>query len=422
MTLHTPETRPGWREVALGEIAEIVGGSTPSTKDAANFDGEVPWLTPKDLSGPHDRYISRGERNLSQKGLDSCSAKLLPEGTVLLSTRAPVGYVAIAKNPISTNQGFRSLITREGASSEFLYYWLLHNTDELKKHSSGSTFDELSGSSLKSIAISLPPLPEQRAIAHILGTLDDKIELNRRMNETLEAMARALFKSWFVDFEPVRAKMEGRWREGESLPGLPAEHYPLFPARLVDSQLGPIPEGWGVRSLGEVIEIHDSKRIPLNSRQRAGRQGPYPYYGAAGVMDYVEDYLFEGVYVLIGEDGSVVDDGGYPIVQYVWGQFWVNNHAHVLKARSRVSLEQLYLFLKSTHIVPYVTGAVQPKLNQANLCSVPFLLPTEDVCSAFANTAGPLFQQVRIKADESHALAEQRDGLLPGLVSGEVGV
>ena len=107
----------------------------------------------------------------------------------------------------------------------------------------------------RSIEIPLPPLATQRTIAHILGTLDDKIELNRRMNETLEAMARAIFQDWFVDFGPVRAKLEGRWRRGESLPGLPAEHYDLFPDRLVDSALGEMPEGWEVKALGECIAI-----------------------------------------------------------------------------------------------------------------------------------------------------------------------
>ena len=109
--------------------------------------------------------------------------------------------------------------------------------------------------SLDHLIISIPPLPEQRAIAHILGTLDDKIELNRRMNETLEGMARALFKCWFVDFEPVRAKMEGRWRRGESFPGLPAELYDLFPDRLVDSELGEVPEGWKVKTLSDCIDL-----------------------------------------------------------------------------------------------------------------------------------------------------------------------
>ena len=100
-----------WREVTIGEIAEVVGGSTPSTKEPENFDGDIPWLTPKDLAGVHDRYVSYGGRNLSRKGLENCSAKLLPRGSVLLSTRAPIGYVAIAKNPVATNQGFRSLST-----------------------------------------------------------------------------------------------------------------------------------------------------------------------------------------------------------------------------------------------------------------------------------------------------------------------
>ena len=298
------------------------------------------------------------------------------------------------------------------------YYQLL--TQDINGLDSGSAIPSTSREDFYALAVSVPPLSEQRAISHVLGTLDDKIELNRRMCETLEAMARALFQSWFVDFEPVRAKMEGRWRSGESLPGLPAEHYHFFPDTLVPSPLGDIPEGWEMCGLGEVVEIYDSKRIPLNSRQRAERQGPYPYYGAAGIMDVVDDYLFDGVYVLIGEDGSVVDDEGYPVVQYVWGQFWVNNHAHVLRAKHSVGLEQLYLFLKQTNIVPYVTGAVQPKLSQTNLFTIPFLLPTQGVCEAFADMAGSLFIQVRSQADESRALAAQRDVLLPRLVSGEV--
>ncbi len=121
------------------------------------------------------------------------------------------------------------------------------------------------------------PLPEQRAIAHILGTLDDKIELNRRMNETLEEMARALFKSWFVDFEPVRAKMDGRWRRGESLPGLPAEHYDLFPDRLAPSELGEIPEGWEVKELGAVVE--------LNPREPMKRGTIAPYIRNGGLAN-----------------------------------------------------------------------------------------------------------------------------------------
>ena len=274
----------------------------------------------------------------------------------------------------------------------------------------------ITGTDLSQLPVPLPALPEQRAIANILGTLDDKIELNRRMNQTLEAMASAIFQDWFVDFGPVRAKMEGQE------PYLPTELWDLFPDELVDSELGEIPEGWEVGELGEIIEILDRIRIPLNSRQRSQRQGPYPYYGAAGIMDYVDDFLFDGVFVLTGEDGSVIDNDGYPVVQYVWGQFWVNNHAHVMKGKNGVSDEYLYLLLKGQNIGAFVTGAVQPKLSQGNLKAVPIVKPDLTICQTFTALTDPIFSSFRHHSDESHTLSAQRDTLLPKLVSGEIPV
>ncbi|MFO3797422.1 MAG: restriction endonuclease subunit S, partial [Anaerolineales bacterium] len=157
-----------WRQLPIGDIAEIVGGGTPSTTEPTNFDGDIPWITPKDLSGHHFRFISRGERNISDQGLRTSSARILPAGAVLLTTRAPIGYVAIASNPLATNQGFRSLVLRKGFDSEFVYYLLKANGETLKSHASGTTFGELAGSTLKKLRFSFPPLPEQRAIAHIL--------------------------------------------------------------------------------------------------------------------------------------------------------------------------------------------------------------------------------------------------------------
>ncbi|MFO8013103.1 MAG: restriction endonuclease subunit S [Phycisphaerae bacterium] len=292
------------------------------------------------------------------------------------------------------------------------YYELL--THDINSMDSGSAIPSTSRESFYHLPVRVPPLPEQKAIAHVLGTLDDKIALNRRMNETLEQVARALFKSWFVDFDPVRAKADGR----ES--GLPPEIADLFPDSFEDSSLGPIPEGWEATCLGEVVQIHDSKRIPLSRRERAKRQGSYRYYGAAGILDYVDDYLFDGIYVLVGEDGSVVDDEDHPVVQYVWGRFWVNNHAHVLTGARGVSNEHLLLALRNTYIRPYVTGAVQPKLNQTNLKAVPFVIPDDDVCEAFNRCIQPLFARFRANHDESHTLAAIRDALLPKLLSGEI--
>ncbi len=251
---------------------------------------------------------------------------------------------------------------------------------------------------------------QRERIGALLGLLDDKIELNHRMSATLEAMARAIFKDWFVDFGPTRAKVEGR------APYLAPELWDLFPDALDDKDK---PVGWTVSLLGERIEILDSKRIPLSSRERKRRQGPYPYHGATGVMDYVDDYLFEGVHVLLGEDGSVTKPNGKPFTQYVWGQFWVNNHAHVLKGNG-ISNEMLLCFLQQTDVAPYVTGAVQPKLNQKNLKMIPFSATGFNTSAAFECVVKPLFQLLRRNSEENRALIQIRDILLPKLMSGEI--
>jgi type I restriction enzyme S subunit len=251
--------------------------------------------------------------------------------------------------------------------------------NQLHERATGTTVLGIKQSELRKINLVIPPLSEQKAIAHILSSFDDKIELNRQMNETLEAMARAIFKSWFVDFDPVSAK-----RSGRQPAGMDTATADLFPDEFEESSLGLIPKGWRVVKLGDVISIYDAKRIPLSGRERSTRQGKYPYYGAASVMDFIDDYLFDGIYILVGEDGSVIDNNDHPIVQYVWGKFWVNNHAHVLQGSSGISNEHLMLFLKITNIRAYITGAVQLKINQGNLCRIPFIMPSEKLCILFA--------------------------------------
>jgi type I restriction enzyme S subunit len=166
----------------------------------------------------------------------------------------------------------------------------------------------------------------------------------------------------------------------------------------------------------------DSKRVPVSGAERAKRQGPYPYHGAAGVMDHVDDFLFDGIYLLVGEDGSVVQNTGIAVTQYVWGKLWVNNHAHVLQGTGSVSTEQLYLYFHFESVAPYVTGAVQPKLSQGRMNSMPFLFAGDAVCRAFGQTINPWFARLRASADESRTLAAQRDALLPKLISGELRV
>jgi len=189
-----------WEVRKLGDVAEVVGGGTPSTKNKEYWNGKFSWLTPKDLSNYNSVYISKGERSISEKGLKNSSAKLIPKGSVLLTSRAPVGYLAIAKNELTTNQGFRSLIPiNKETISEFLYYLLKSKIAYLKSQAYGSTFGEISGTSVKNLEFAFPSLPEQFAIAHILSTLDEKIELLQRQNKTLEEIGQAIFKKWFTE-------------------------------------------------------------------------------------------------------------------------------------------------------------------------------------------------------------------------------
>lgn len=184
------KTMSTWKQCTLCDLGEIVGGATPSTKNESYYGGDIAWITPKDLSAYNERYISRGERNITAEGLRNSSARLMPSHSVLFTSRAPIGYVAIAQNEICTNQGFKSIVPNESTDYLFLYYLLIYNRNTIENMGSGTTFKEVSGSVMKKIPVSVPTdIEEQRAIAHLLGALDDKIENNAKINHHLAAMS-----------------------------------------------------------------------------------------------------------------------------------------------------------------------------------------------------------------------------------------
>ena len=195
-----------WELKKLSEVADIIGGATPKSDVDEYFNGDIPWITPKDLSGYKNRYISKGERNITKLGLENSSAKLLPKGAVLFTSRAPIGYVAIADNEVSTNQGFKSLVLKDGNIPEFFYYLLKHNIPLFEARATGSTFKEVSGQVVKNTELLIPSIDIQKKIVDLVSPLDEKIELNTQINQTLEQIAQTIFKSWFIDFDPVHAK------------------------------------------------------------------------------------------------------------------------------------------------------------------------------------------------------------------------
>ena len=417
-----------WRVVTLGDVADLVRGVSyrPSDLLADGAEG-IPLLRATNIK---NQALELADVLFVPPALVRDHQRLRRFDVVIAmssGSRDAVGRLAqLRRDWVGCVGAFCGVVRADPkrVHPEYLGYVLQSPAfrTHVETRAVGTAIMNLSRDRILGFTLRLPDLPEQSAIAHILGTLDDKIELNRKQNETLEAMARALFKAWFVDFEPVRAKMEGRWRRGETLPGLPAHLYDLFPDRLVESELGEIPEGWIVTNFGAVSTCFDSRRIPLSSRKKKKRKGSIPYYGATSVMDFVDEAIFDGVYLLLGEDGSVLKPNGTPFIQYIWGKSWVNNHAHVLQGAAGVSTEQLMLFISTQNISAYVTGAVQLKLNQKNMNNIPFVKAKDEINSQFSALIAPLFAQYRRLVEESRTLAALRDILLPKLISGELRV
>ena len=310
----------GWRWKKITDVARLETGHTPSRKHPEYWGGDIPWIGIKDATRNHGRTIYDTIQHTNELGIANSSARILPEHTVCVSRTASVGYVVVMGCSMATSQDFVNWVTSPELDHRFLKYVLLSEQSAFLRFASGTTHQTIYFPEVKAFHICIPSTKEQGAISYILQKLDDKIELNRRMNQTLEAMARALFKSWFVDFDPVRAKSTlkhhatppqgvGDWsveRANAYLDRMDPNIAALFPDRFVASELGPIPEGWEVKALGDFVVNFDSKRIPVSKARRVNRPGIFPYYGAAGLMDYIDDYIFDGIYLLIGEDGSVV--------------------------------------------------------------------------------------------------------------------
>ena len=273
--------------------------------------------------------------------------------------------------------------------TEYLCYLLNHN--DLSGYITGSAQPKLSQANLNAIVFDIPSIETQQKIVSIISALDEKIEINRAINDNLQQQAKALYKDWLLDFSPF-------------------------------SSDGTLPEGWRIGTVGDIIQLHDSKRVPLSGTERSKMAKLYPYYGATSLMDYVDNYLFDGIYLLLGEDGTVVDNLGFPILQYVYGRFWVNNHAHIITGKEGFSVEELYLLFSLTNIKSIVTGAVQQKVSQQNLKKVPAIIPSSAVLSSFDELIQPIFSQIRNLRDENARLTSLRDALLPKLMSGEIDV
>lgn len=375
-------------ETTLIDIIELIGGGTPKTSCPEYWNGDIPWLSVKDFNNDR-RYVYSTEKCITKLGLENSSTKILNKDDIIISARGTVGEIAMIPFPMAFNQSCYGIRGKEGVDKTYLYYCIKNSIQKLKAITHGSVFDTITIDTFSQIQINLPNIATQQKIATILSRIDDKIDLNIAINENLEQQARLLYKYRFIDMIPFDGIMPNDWHNG---------------------------------IVSEIINLHDSHRIPLSSRERADLAKIYPYYGATSVMDYVDRYLFDGIYLLLGEDGTVIDDKGFPILQYVEGKFWVNNHAHIITGKNGFSVELLYLLFSMTNMQSIVTGAVQPKISQTNLNKVHVVIPSTSELQSLNLIIQPIFAQIRNIKSENKRLAQLRDALLPKLMSGELDV
>ncbi len=356
---------------------------------------------------------------------------------VILTSEAPLGEPAYVRQDVEWCLGQRlfGIRTRkERLHGRFLFYALQSEQvrHDLLSRATGTTAQGIRQTELRLVQIPLPPLPEQRAIAHILGTLDDKIELNRRMSETLEAMARALFKSWFVDFDPVRAKAEGRWRRGESLPGLPAHLFDLFPDSFEDSELGEIPKGWRTGRFGAVVEQLRDQENPLSSPDVLYYHFSIPAFdeGQTPALEYGESIkslksrVPAGV-VLLSKLNPEIDRVWFVDVRST-DRAVCSTEFLVLRARAPFTRSFAYCFARSAAFRQQIEGLVtgtsksHQRAQVDSILNLGVVLAPASIVGAFDRAAESLLGRTLDCRRESRTHATLRDALLPRLISGEI--
>lgn len=414
----------GWQTVRLGECARFVSGGTPSMREPRYWGGDIPWVSAKDLK---TLGLDESQDHITELGAEN-GTRLVDSGTILLLTRGMTLHndvpICVAKRRMAFNQDIKAVIPADGVDGRFLLYAILARKPQLLAmvDSAGHGTGRLNTDQLKALPISVPPFPVQHAIADILGSLDDKIELNRRTNETLEAMAMALFKSWFVDFDPVVAKSKGRQPEG-----MDAETATLFPSSFVDSEIGRVPKGWRVGRFGDVAYSRrdiagvgdfspETAYIGLEHMPR--NRVAISEWGDASAVESAKsrfskgDFLFGKLRPYFHKVGIAPVDGVCSTDILVIVPRMVEWSAFVL---GHASSDELVDFADGCS-----TGTRMPRVSWGDLSRYPLPMPPPFVARQLAQTLAPVFAAIVASTYEVRSLISLRDTLLPKLLTGDL--
>ena len=391
----------GWEVKTLGEVTDIFKGGTPKRNVERYFQGNIPWVTPTDITKLNGAlYIDDTETHISEEALGKSAARLLPAGAVLLTSRATIGKVAIARAPIATNQGFANFLCKEEIVNIFLAYYLRLSTDLLISLGTGTTFLEVTKAALLGVEIPVPPLPTQYKIAAVLSAYDDLIENNNRRIEILEDMASAIYREWFVEFRfPGHERVE-----------------------MVQSELGLIPQGWEVKKLGEMCHVIMGLSPKSEFYNENGDGLPFHQ----GVKDFGERFPTDRVYCTNQKRVAEADDILFSVRAPV-GRINIANKKVVIGRglsgiRSKNGNQTFLLQQLKDRFQEEDTMGSGNAIRKTDLLGIPLLTPLESVIGKFEDIVNLIFAELANLTLKNANLRQTRDLLLPKLISGEIDV
>lgn len=377
-----------WIECTLDKLGEIVGGATPSTKCEDYYGGSIPWITPKDLSSFKGRYITSGERNITEKGLASCSAQMMPKDAVLFTSRAPIGYVAIASQSVCTNQGFKSIVVNEKADPLFVYYLLKYNKDAIEAMGSGTTFKEVSGKTMRAVKVRIPlDVSYQKRIAAVLDSLDTKIENNERINDNLADLLQTIYQERFGNDilavnQGVLSDICSYSRDKVAVSELNVRTY-FSTENMLSGKAGST-EATSLPTTSQTTACHKGDTLISNIR---------PYFKK---IVYCEDKCGCSTDVLC---------------------FTPSQPCYSAYLFSTLYADKFFAFM-----VAGSKGTKMPRGDKQQIMTYPVVLPSEEELAGFNTIASPLLEQIYSNRAENKRLSILRDTLLPKLMSGEINV
>ena len=391
------------KKYKLGNIADIINGATPSTQDIRNYDGNIIWITPKDLSDQKTKRIRRGQRNITIKGFNSCSAQMIPPHNILMSSRAPIGLLAINENECCTNQGFKNLVINKSICDvDYIYYYLKFHIKEIESLGSGTTFKEVSKSSLYNFELSLPSIENQRNISKCLSDLDQKIELNRQINDNLEATAKQLYDYWFVQFDFPNEEGKPYKSSGGAM---------AWNEKLKRE----IPQGWNDCKIKDFMRIFTGKKDVSKAVP-----GNYKFFSCAPEPISSNEYIYDGYAVLVSGNGSYTGRVGF-----YKGKFDLYQRTYACVLDEEVRNISFFYYTLRYLFQPIYSGGKHgssiPYIVLGDLADFRFVF-NEMVCKKFVDIVTPMFDEQLLRLQEIEELTKQRDELLPLLMNGQASV